>query len=123
MGPDPQRRRLATAAIALAVVLVGAPPAAASPAADANETIDIDLNCTDGTVQFTASNDTEYVASLTAVNMSATTVTTVRQTRTVSGNVTFTASSADVYGAFASSGTLGNEDTVSEIQVCNGTAC
>lgn len=110
------RRALLAVILAVGLLATGSGSATAS---GENVTIETTIDCETGNVTFTAPAETRYTASVTLVNISATSVTSSRVTKTTHGNTTFTTGPpADVVAAFASPGMLGDNATVSEIRYC-----
>lgn len=109
-------------AIAVAVLLLAiSGPAGATDTAE-NSTVSVEVNCSTSVAQFNASEQSHYVAGVTVVDISPTQVTTVRQTRSVTGNATVTAQTqGDVVAGFASTEIFGGNETVSEKRLCQRT--
>lgn len=76
--------------VAVSVLLLAISGSAGATQTAENSTISVEVNCTSSAVQLSASEQTNYVASVTVVDISPTQVTTVRQMRTVTGNATVT---------------------------------
>jgi predicted transcriptional regulator len=107
-------------AITVLVVAISGPAGAAEP--EQNATVSVEVNCTASAVQFNASEQTHYVASVTVVDISPSQVSTVRQTRTVSGNGTLSApKQGDVVAGFASTEIFGGNETIPEKRLCKST--
>lgn len=118
MRPERSAQALAMIAAATLLLLASTAPAGAAEA-ESNSSIDIAVDCNTSAAQFHASNETRYVASVTVVDISPTQVSSVRQTRIVAGNATVTSERrGDVIAAFASTETLGDNETVSVKRVC-----
>jgi hypothetical protein len=84
---------------------------------DPDPTIDID--CENDTVQFDASEGTEYVAKVVVVDVSSTGTSTSSTVQTLEGNATVSTDRSGLVAVYASTGELGDERTVSTIRNCS----
>lgn len=80
---------------------------------------EIAVNCTESAVRFTADSETEYVAKVVAVSVSPTSASTSSSTRTLAGNETVEFEEERLVAAFASTGELGDDRTVSAVRNCS----
>lgn len=78
----------------------------------------IDVDCDDGVVRFTAPEEREYTAKVTAVTATSTGTSTSGTTQTLDGNATVAVDDGALVAAFASTGDLGDDRTVSAIRNC-----
>lgn len=87
-----------------------------TPTADVEP--DVRIDCDEGAVRFNASAGTEYVAKVSVVSVSPTGTSSSSTTRTVEGNATVSLDEPGLVAAFASTGELGDDRTVSAIRHC-----
>lgn len=80
---------------------------------------EIDVDCEDDVVRFTASEGSEYTAKVTAVAVTSTGTSTSSTTQTLDGNATVSVDDGRLVAAFASTGNLGDDRTVSAIRNCS----
>jgi hypothetical protein len=78
----------------------------------------IRIDCNESRVRFVAPETHQYTASVAAINVSSTSTSASRQTKTYRGNATVTLDDADLVAVYASPGRLGDERTVSAISAC-----
>lgn len=80
---------------------------------------EIDVDCEDGVVRFNASEGSEYIAKVTSVDVSSTGTSTSSTTQTLAGNATVSVDDGELVVAFASTGELGDDQTVTAIRNCS----
>ncbi|WP_132058032.1 hypothetical protein [Halorussus amylolyticus] len=79
----------------------------------------IRIDCNESEVAYTAPEETEYVAKTVSVNVSPTGTSASSATRTLAGNETVSVDEGTLVAAFASTGDLGDDRTVSVIRNCS----
>lgn len=79
----------------------------------------IRIDCVENDVRFTAPEGTEYVAKVVVVAVSPTRSSTRSVTKTLEGNATVTVDEEALVAAFASTGEIGDDRTVSMIRNCS----
>jgi hypothetical protein len=79
----------------------------------------IRIDCADNEVRFTALEGREYVAKVDVVAVSPTHSSTRSVTQTLEGNATISFDQEALVAAFASTGEIGNDRTVSVIRNCS----
>lgn len=80
--------------------------------------LEIQVDCAENDVRFIAPEGSDYVAKVVAVAVSPTSSSTQSVTRTLEGNATVSVDDETLVAAFASSGELGDDGTVSTIRNC-----
>lgn len=80
---------------------------------------EIEVDCEAGEVRFVAAEDTDYVAKVSVIELSATGTSTSSSTMTLSGNETVSVESDGIVAAFASTDDLGDDRTVSVLRNCS----
>ena len=79
----------------------------------------IQVDCEENVVQFIASEDTDYVGKVSVIDLSATGTSTSSTTQTLEGNETVSVEGGGIIAAFASTGDLGDDRTVSVVRNCS----
>lgn len=79
---------------------------------------EIQVDCAENDVRFTAPEGRDYVAKVVSVAVSPTRSATQSATRTLEGNATVSVDDETLVAAFASTGELGDDRTVSAIRNC-----
>lgn len=79
----------------------------------------IRVDCAENDVRFTAPEGRAYVAKVVSVSVSPTSSSTSSTTRTLEGNATVSVDDGALVAAFASTGELGDDRTVSSVRNCS----
>lgn len=81
--------------------------------------VEVEIDCEDSVVRFAAREGTEYVAKVAVVGVSETGTSTSSTTGTFEGNETVSVDDEGLVVAYASTGDLGDEQTVSAMRNCS----
>jgi len=85
----------------------------------ADSELEARINCTESTVRFVAGEETNYVGKTVAVDLSPTGTSTSSSTQTLEGNATVSVAENALVAAFASTGELGDDRTISVVRNCS----
>ncbi|MFC4551917.1 MULTISPECIES: hypothetical protein [Halorussus] len=79
---------------------------------------EVEISCNDSEVRFVAPEGTEYTAKVTALSVTPDSTSSQSATRTLEGNATASVDEDQFVAVFASTGDLGDEETVSVFRNC-----